>query len=61
MFYKYRKTKKGQYFINKDRFLFRLYGLHLDILAELNCLLFCLYCKLPSKSINSHSRVKQRM
>lgn len=35
---------EGPYLVYIHRLLFRLYGLHLDVLAELYCLLLCLHC-----------------
>lgn len=53
------KIKEGQYLINKRRFLFRLYGLHLDILAELHRLFLRLYCTFPDRAYRFKHKCEQ--
>lgn len=46
----FEKLERDKYLIDKHRFLFRLYGLHLHILTELYCLFLWFYCKFQRKS-----------
>lgn len=44
-----KRAQKGTHLIDVHWLLFRLYGLHLDVLTELHRLLLCLHCRFTRK------------